>query len=123
MATGLTTAEQTQIRSQLEAIFLPDTCTILTPVHPIGAAGGVTVTWGTAASNVACRLDSVRGQESLQGGGVKPYHTFVITLPTSATVTTANRILHSSINYNVTEVSKNGSWLLCKRATLEQVNG
>lgn len=130
MATGLTTAELTQIKSQLEAIFLPDTCTILTPTQAIGSAGDVTQTWGTATASVACRLDSIKGaysnvvggQETTTAGGIQPYHQYVLTLPYSATITTSHRVVHSSINYNVTSVSKDGSWLLCKRAIVERVN-
>ena len=83
--------------------------------------GGVSETWGTAKLNVACRLDALTGREILSAGEIEPYHTYVLTLPQSATVTTESRIEHGDYTYEVKSVSLDRSWSWCKRAMVERL--
>jgi hypothetical protein len=92
--------ELTRARSDLEASMLPDTCNILTATRVV---------------------DALNGKEILVSGEIDPYHTYVLTLPQSATITTDSRVEHGSYTYEVRSVTLDRSWSLCKRAMVERV--
>lgn len=115
------TWELDDLRADLEAELLPDTCTILSVTYASDGQGGQTATWGTAAASVACRLDALRGYEGQAGAAVQPFHAWVFTLPADTTITTANRIVHSGATYNVTAVDGGKSWEACVRAFVEAI--
>lgn len=111
--------ELSDLQAAIEAT-LPDTCALLTATYASDGQGGFVETWGTATASIACRLDAMGGRKSIAGEAIQPYSKFVLTLPHDATITTAYRVRHNSIDYNVTSVS-DGSLLACKRAILERV--
>lgn len=117
----LTDSELAQIRSDIESLTMPDTCTVLTLTDTPDGAGGVSQALGTAYANVPFRLDAHKGYEAVQGGeALRPYQEFIGSLPQSYAVTTAHRILHSGVTYNVIAVNA-GSWLGVKRVVLEKL--
>jgi hypothetical protein len=116
-----TDSEIARARDDLEAMMLPDTCNILSGTNVIDAMGGGSVTWGTAKTHVPCRIDSLSGKEILAAGEIEPFHTYVMTLPQSATVSADNRIEHGDYTYEVKSVTLDRSWSWCKRAMVERV--
>ncbi len=118
--TGLTTAELAQMRTDIESL-MPDTCSILSLTLTSDGQGGQTEAWGTATAGAACRLDFLGGKEALASGAIQPYTRAILSIAQSATITTANRVLHGGITYNVQSVNLDASWLAAKRCTLEAV--
>jgi len=119
---SIPTSEITQLRTDLEAIALPDTVNILTGTLTADGAGGQTMTWGTTGTSIACRMDFTGGIEVLAAGALSPYSTWKLTLPNSATITTSNRVEHSGHTYNVITVDEDKSWAACKRCELTRVS-
>jgi SPP1 family predicted phage head-tail adaptor len=107
------------MRSTL-AQLMPDTCNLLTATNVSDGAGGNTQTWGTASSGVACRLDPERAIEQLAAGAVQPFTRYVLTLPYNTTITSAYRVEHGGITYNVIGVDADKSWQATRRAKLEK---
>jgi len=118
---GLSNAELTAMRDVIEDELLPDTCDILSVTKTPDGQGGVTETWGTAYAGVAFRLDMKQGREMVSGGALQPFTEYVGSLPYDATVTNANRILHSGTTYAVTSVNNGQSWIAVTRVMLEKL--
>ena len=112
--------ELDSLRAEIEAVTLPDTCSILSRTLSVDTAGAPVETWGTATVSVACRLDHVRGTEAIQGGAIQPNYHYILTVPYETVITAANRVKHDSITYSVKSVSS-GSLLACLRAELEKI--
>ena len=106
------------------AALLPDTCNILTVTESPDGFGGVTQTWGTASSNVACRLDvtnQIGTDEAAGGASLKSYQQTILSVPYNTTVGNNYRIEHGGFTYNVTATNTDQSWIAVKRVTLERV--
>jgi hypothetical protein len=120
-----TDSEIARARADLEAMMLPDTCNILSGTNVIDAMGGGSVTWGTAKTHVACRLDDLTGRymgrEELVAGGINSFNTYVLTIPHSTTITVDSRVEHGDYTYEVKSVSYDRSWSWCKRAMVERI--
>lgn len=120
MAAGLTPIELAQIRADLGEL-MPDTCYILSNSGTIDAVGSPVESWGTAGT-ASCRLDfGNAGSEKVSGGEIVPFQVGVLTVPYTTTITTNSRVSHNSIQYNVTAVNDDNSWLGCKQATLTRI--
>ena len=113
--------DASMLAAMREAIddLLPDTCNILSVTRTADGKGGWTETWGTASASVACRLDMKSGMEQVQGGGVQPYKSYMLSLPYSTTITTDYRVVHSGITYEVKTVNTSQSWIAVRRVELE----
>ena len=116
-----TDAELSQMRTDIESLTMPDTCTVLSRTETADGAGGVTTALGTAYANVPFRLDAFKGHVDLGGNSLRPFQEYTGSLPHKYAVTTAHQIVHSSVTYNVVSVSA-GSWLGVKRVVLEKVS-
>lgn len=116
----ITSAEIAIMRDTIE-LLLPDTCNILSVTTSPDGMGGVTQTWGTASSNVSCRLDMKSGRELVTGGALQPYTSYKLSLPYDATIIEGNRVVHNSITYAVTSVNNAQSWQAVTRVDLEVV--
>jgi len=123
MSSILTAAEIASMRASLEDISLPDVCNILSVTLTTDGQGGMTQTWGTANTDVPCRLDAVqmRGREQLTGAAIQAFHGYALTVPYSATITAANRVEHGSYTYEVKSVDYGKSWTLAKTCEVERV--
>ena len=117
---SLTSADLAGMRSTI-ANLMPDTGHILSVTETPDGQGGVKQTWGTATASVSCRVDSVKAQESTTGGAVRPYHSYVITLPYNTTVTQENCVKVGSDIFNVTSVDDPKSWDITRRIYAELV--
>ena len=118
--------ELTRLRADMESAALPSTGDILSLTRTSDGRGGWTETWGTATANVACRLDLVRrnfgvGIESVKAASIKPYSTWILSLPYGTAITSANRFQFGTDTYSVIEVNANSSWIPNVRATLEKI--
>lgn len=120
-------AELARMRADMENVTLPDTCNILSVTKVSDGQGGVTETWGTAIASVACRLDlftsrgvGIIGSETVVGAALKPYSTWILSVPYGTALTSANRVEVDSNTYNVVEVDAGRSWGGNVRATLEK---
>jgi len=120
--TGLTTAELAYIRDAIEEL-LPDTATILTVTNVANTLGGYAENIGTAGTS-ACRIDPLnqitKTMEQVNSGAIRPFHTFMLTLPYDTTITTENMVRVNDITYNVTSVDIGKSWQASVRAFLER---
>ena len=119
--------ELRRLRHDLEAATLPDVGNILSLTRTSDGRGGWTETWGTVTANVKCRLELVQrnlgiGVENVANASIRPYSSWILTLPHGTTFTTANRFEYGGETYNVTEVNANSSWLADVRATLEKIS-
>jgi hypothetical protein len=119
----LSAAELAAIRADV-LTMLPDTGFVLESALTPDGMGGWTDVWGTATGGtVVYRLDPVRGQESVAGAAVQPFHTFVLTLPYNATITASNRFQATDgSTWAVKSVDEPGkSWIASVRAYVERV--
>jgi head-tail adaptor len=112
----------------MEAATLPDVCNILSVTRTSDGQGGFTDTWGTATANVKCRLDlftsrgvGLVGIEMLKSASLKPFSTWILSVPNGTTLTAAHRVEVGSDTFNVIEVDAGRSWGANVRATLERV--
>lgn len=117
---AISAAELAIMRETISSL-LPDTCNILTVTETANGAGGVSQSWGTAYTSVACRLDKRTGNEQLSAGAIQPFTGWVLSLPYNATISEACRVEHGGYTYNVTSVNNDASWRVVKRAILERV--
>lgn len=107
------------MRSSIEQL-LPDTCNLLTVTRTADGFGGWNDTWGTAAAGVSCRVDPLRGSEQRVGEALRPYHTYVVTLPHDTTITEQYRIEWGTVLLDVSSANVN-SLAGCKRVYAEVV--
>lgn len=119
---GLESLELDQMRVDLEAVALPDACSILAVTRTSDSQGGWTESWGTAVGGtaVACRLDPSGGLKRTVADALNAYSSWVLTVPQSANLTTLHRVLHGGYTYTVKSVSDDPSWPVCLRAMLER---
>lgn len=115
----LSNTELTQMRADV-ADLMPDTCNILSLTTVPDGQGGQTETWGTATAGVACRIDAYRGKEMVSSDSLKPFNTYVVTVPYDTTITPANRVEKGSDTYNVTAVDTEKSWPVVRRVYVER---
>jgi hypothetical protein len=104
--------------------MLPDKCNILSETITPDGQGGVSSTWGTASTNIACRLDDkALGTNQLVAIaiGLKAAHQYQLSLPYDATISAGNRVEISGATYTVINVNANQSWLAVTRAALELI--
>ena len=116
----LPNAELSAMQSDIQQL-MPDTCAILSVTYTSDGTGGWTESWGTTTASVACSLNQLSGTEALAAGAVEPYSRCNLILPTSATITPTNRVLHNGVTYNVISVDTDNSWPICRRAIVEAV--
>lgn len=122
------TQELSRIRDDMQAATLPDVCNILTLTQTSDGMGGFTEAWGTAYANIVCRLDlsqsrgvGIVGMESPQSASIKPFSTWVLSVPHGTTLTNNDRVEVNSETFNVIEVDTPRSWHANLRATVEKI--
>lgn len=125
MGITLTTAQLNEIISAVSEL-MPDTCTLGTLVPTSDGEGGFSNARGTVSTNVPCRLDSkvssieIKGVERVAAGQIMPFHTYVLTLPGTATIDESYWVLKGTDYYQVRSVDANKSWPACKRVFVER---
>ena len=114
------TAKELAVMRSVIADLLPETCQVLTVTRTSDGQGGMTETWGTAATTT-CRVDWKSGIETVQGGAVQPYRRCIITLPYDTTVAEGYRLQVDTDVYAVTSVDNGKSWDACLRVEADKV--
>jgi len=120
----LSDTELTAIRNDVSDL-LPDTGYILSVTGTANGAGGQSESVGTAGTTTY-RLDAkvmtmLSSGEKITAGALQPFHTFMLTLPYGATITTENRFKDKDgVIYNVTSVDSGKSWIASKRCVVEK---
>jgi hypothetical protein len=118
--TMLTAAELSALRTDVLET-LPDTCVILRATAT-NSNGYPSEAWGTAVASAACRLDPVRQQDAGviadREAGVTYWQ---LTLAYDADVADGDRIVHSSVTYEVQQLHGTHSNRIVKRATVAKV--
>lgn len=101
----LSAGELAQMRADQDRMMLDETCTILQATSSANAIGERVITWGTAGTNVPCRLAkpptfafsrSAAGQPVTQAP-------WTVTLPYGTAVNAGDRIVIDSVTYEVTQ--------------------
>ncbi len=110
--------ELARLQADLAAL-LPDRCDLLTVTRTSDGAGGWSESWATAAANVPCRFDPLRGSEALVGAALQSRQVYTVTLPAGTTLTTASRLKRGTTSYAVLAVDGVKSWAGTLRAVVE----
>ena len=116
----LSAAEIAQMQADLVASTLPDTCVIQTLTHASDGAGGINDTWA-AAGTVPCRMDFKTGLRKEIGASWETYSGWMLTVPVTTTIGTANHVVHQAYTYSITFVEDVGRWAACKRVKVERL--
>lgn len=120
----LTSADLAYMRGMIDDM-LPDLCNILSESITPDGQGGVTSTWGTVSSNVACRLDAVTRHSAdlltVAAGGLKVSQQFTLSVASDVSLAAGNRVEIGGTTYKVVSVNDNQSWMAVGRAVLELV--
>ena len=120
----LSDSDIAMMRTTIEDM-LPDVCNILSEALAADGQGGQTSTWGTASTNVACRLDEDNRTGANQlvpiAGGLRESHRYVLSLLHDATIAAHDRVEVGSNTYHVISVNEGVSWQAVTRATLELI--
>ena len=118
--TSVTAAELAQMRADLEAMTLPGTAVVQALTRTTDGQGGYTEAWA-ASGTVACRLDNSGGNRRSVRAAEITFSGWVLTVPQSTGLTTANRVVTGGETYNVISVSDLGSWIACQRAEVQRI--
>jgi head-tail adaptor len=105
-----------------QALALPSTCTIQRVTRVADTLGGYTETWATLASGVACRLSAVGASTEVvvaeRWAGRAMYQ---LTLPAGQDVTADDRVVISSVTYEVAGLNSAGAWETARRVIVARV--
>lgn len=119
----LSNADLEWMREAIEQL-LPDTCVILEAAYTPDGQGGLTQTWGTALSGVACRLDESKTQarEIVAGAALQPFQRWILTLPHGTEISALNRVEAGGMLFGVISVDVGKSWSASVRVTMERAS-
>lgn len=119
---SLTTTELSAMRTHANS-YLPDTCTILRGTASHTASGVPKLSYGTASTGVACRMDepiSAAGEgEANERVGVVvrwPMH-----FKYDADIRVIDRVIFGGSTYEVNEVLDSASWLITRRVMVSRL--
>lgn len=102
---------------------LPDTCTIQTRTQSVDALGGITHSYANTYTGVACRLDvASQGSETVRNSAVQAESGWTLTVAHNQAIGVTDRVIHSSLTYEVAAVEASQSWLTVRQAHLVRVN-
>ena len=122
----ISSAELTKMRAIADD-FLPDTCTIQTRTTTVDVLGGITETYTSTYTGVACRLDPGAtsagfGGESIVNAAVEGEAKWMLNIPYDQAITITGRVIHDSKTYEVKAVMDTHSYATIRRAVLVRVN-
>lgn len=117
----LSATELAQLQSDLVAYTLPDTAVISSLALASDGAGGQVQTWSPSGT-VPCRLDNKSGMRKPVATSLESFSEWMLTVPQTAALTTANRVTVGAFTYTVKAVSDVGSWSACQRAQVERLH-
>lgn len=115
----LTAGQLEGMRSTINAA-LPDLVVIQRRTTTSDDGGGRTTSWAPLAT-VSCRIAPVGGGETgTAGARIVDETTHMVTLPASADVSEADRLVISDVTYEVTAVRKRGAWETSRRVEVKE---
>lgn len=116
--TLLTSAELSQLRDDIEAL-LPDTCHVMRRTQT-NDKGHTSDTLGTAAANVACRVDPVKraGDMGLVADQEKGITFWQVTVPYDTDVRDGDEIVYGSDTYRFIQLHDDHSARACRRVVV-----
>ena len=121
---SLSVRELSAVREAI-ADTLPDICSLLTPTYTSDGMGGFALSYGTALTNVPCRLDVIKPREQLSADRNVHFATFMLSLPYNTVVASNYRAEVKTDSgtgtYNVTGIAPDKSWNAVKRVTVERI--
>ena len=117
----LTVAELKNMRMVADDFF-PDTCTIQTRTEAVDALGGITHTWANTYVLVSCRLDPIRGSETIVNATLQGMSGWILNIPYDQAITIEDRIIHDSKTYEVIAVWDTQSYRTIRRAELKRID-
>lgn len=121
----LSTGELVQMRHTIDELTLAGTAVIHTATQTSDGQGGSVHTYA-ASGTVDCHL-SPENQRSLDaerliGGRLAEITPFILTVPSGTSIDEDDRVVVSSVTYEVSEVLDNRTWQLAKRVRLVEVD-
>ena len=119
--TTITAAELAAMRAVADD-FLPDTCTIQTVTASQDALGGVTDSYASTYTGVACRLDPSSGGEGISNNVIEGQSRWMLNIPYDPAISVNNRVVHESKTYEVAYVWDTHSYSTIRRAELVRVD-
>jgi hypothetical protein len=123
MSIGLTAAELTAIRSDVEDL-LPDTCTIQYVSTSNNELGEAVRTYTARGTAIACRLDPMTGPKEeygLFGAELQTEGNWILTLKHDQTITLTDRVIKDGTTFEVIYVDPEKSWKASTRAQLKEI--
>lgn len=124
MALGISTAQLTKMRSQVEEL-LPDTCVIHGAVNGIDSSGYPTQTYGAVTGGtVNCRIDPLgnkTAQLALYAEREAIKVLLQLTVPYDAPLLSDYRIVVGSNTYEIVQLDTQHSWNVSKRAIVSEI--
>jgi len=108
-------AEMTKIRTRARAT-LPGTCTIQTGTVTLDSIGGSTVTFGTVATGVPCKLAARSASQGETGGKFSVYTEWLFHLPHDQDVAVGQRIVYGGDNYEIVSIEDAHDWRVFRQA-------
>lgn len=119
--TQISTKELTDMRA-LADDFFPDTCTIQTATESVDATGSPTVSWANTYTSVACRLDPIGNEgEVVNNLALQGRSGWMLNIPYGQAISIEDRVIHSSLTYEVMRVWDTHSYSTIRRAVLVRV--
>lgn len=121
--TALSAKELSDMRTVADDFF-PDTCTIQTATSSTGAMGGIADSYANTYTDVTCRLDpaSSEGSEAIVNEALEGRSMWILNIPYDQAIAIGNRVVHSSVTYEVRSVWDTHSYSTIRRASLVRVN-
>jgi SPP1 family predicted phage head-tail adaptor len=113
--------ELAQVRSDVEAVALPDTAVLSSLVQVSDGEGGLIDTW-TAYGTVPCRLDNLSGSRKPIADAIQAFNSWILTVPHNTDIGPDTRVFVNDYTFSVSAVSDVGSWHIVRRAALEWID-
>lgn len=104
----------------MQGELMPDTCSLRTVTLSSDGSGGWTE--GTSdTANVPCRLMMSSGRESVQASQVTAERSYILTIPSTYTLTPRMRVVKAGVAYEIISVNDGASFVTALRATCVRV--
>jgi len=112
-------AMMAKIRDRAEAL-LPGTCNIQTGTVTLDSIGGSTITFGSVAAGVPCKLSARTHNQGLEGGKFSVFTEWTFHLPHDQPVSVGQRIVYGGDNYEIVGVEDDHDWRVFRNVTVER---
>lgn len=123
MTSALSSDELDAIRTDVETLVMPSTCTIQTVTRTSDGMGGYTEAWANTYTGVICRLMPMASDTSRQDGdqfGVVAG--YVLTVEWDQDIAPGYRVIFSSDTYEVLRVNDDHDFRTARRAELRRID-